>query len=143
MSNSDTHRQLVVFSLGREEYGLPIAQVREIVRYTDPRPLASAPAGIRGAISVRGERVPVCDLAARLGVAADPAKIVIVETGAGVAGVIVDDVREVLTVAADQLDPASACDSAFIEAIARVGDRLVSVLHTDGVLDGAALKAVA
>jgi purine-binding chemotaxis protein CheW len=68
MPNLDNHTQLVVVSLGGDEYGLPMAHVQEIVRYTDP---------VRGAISVRGKTVPVCDLAARLGVAADAAKIVI------------------------------------------------------------------
>ncbi|MGD1056377.1 MAG: chemotaxis protein CheW, partial [Solirubrobacteraceae bacterium] len=86
-------QQLVVFSLGDEEYALPITQVQEIVRYTEPRAVASETAWIRGVISLRGKIVPVFDLGARLGLAselASDAEIVIVETEAGIAGVIVD-----------------------------------------------------
>src|SRR5437868_12313249 len=84
-------QQLVVFSLGEEEYALPITQVQEIIRYTEPRAVASEAAWIRGVISLRGKIVPVCDLGARLGLnteRADNAKIVIVETDGGTAGEI-------------------------------------------------------
>src|SRR3954451_8667571 len=91
-------QQLVVFTLGDEEYALPITQVQEIIRYVEPRAVASEEPWIKGVISLRGKIIPVCDLAARLGlsnVRADGAKIVIVETAGGTAGVIVDDVEEV------------------------------------------------
>ena len=96
-----TSQQLVVFTLGSEEYALPIGAVHEIIRYTEPRSVASESAWVRGVISLRGKIIPVFDLAARLGLAAgdrEGGKIVIVETGTDQAGVIVDDVEEVLTV---------------------------------------------
>ena len=37
MSTAETTRQLVIFSLGSEEYALPITRVQEIIRYTEPR----------------------------------------------------------------------------------------------------------
>ena len=104
---SESTKQLVVFSLGEEEYALPITQVQEIIRYTEPRAVASDVHWIKGVISLRGKIIPVCDLAARLGLSSqsgDRANIVIVETEGGTAGVIVDDVEEVLTVEAAQLD---------------------------------------
>ena len=107
MSTSETTRQLVIFSLGAEEYALPITRVQEIIRYTEPRSVASQTAWIRGVINLRGKIVPVCDLALRLGLPterAESAKIVIVETQIGTAGVIVDDVEEVLTVSDEQLE---------------------------------------
>src|SRR4051812_37624313 len=100
-------QQLVVFSLGNEEYGLPITQVQEIIRYTEPRTIPSAFPSVRGVINLRGKIIPVCDLKQRLGLYnADGAegKIVIVESQAGTAGVIVDEVDEVLTVSDDQLE---------------------------------------
>src|SRR5437870_4403206 len=97
VSDTDSARQLVVFSLGEEEYALPIERVQEIIRFTEPRSVASRDPWLRGVISLRGKIVPVCDLAARLGLPAgqaDSAKIEIVETDTGTAGVIVDDVEE-------------------------------------------------
>ena len=138
--------QLVVFSLGHEEYALPITQVQEIIRFTEPRAVASEAPWIRGVISLRGKIVPVCDLAARLGLAterAEHAKIVIVETAGGTAGVIVDDVEEVLTVEEAQLDSVPAAGAEFIEAIAKIDDRLVVLLNPDGIFAGLDLAIAA
>src|SRR5262245_55880061 len=121
-------RQLVVFSLGEEEYALPIAQVHEIIRYTEPRSVASAANGVRGVINLRGKIVPVYDLAARLGLAATEGKegnIVIVEAAAGVAGVVVDDVDQVLTIDDENLEGVSSTASEAIESIAKLDDRLI------------------
>src|ERR1044072_3514914 len=97
-----TSQQLVVFSLGAEEYALPIGSVHEIIRYTEPRSVASDAKWIRGVIGLRGKIIPIFDLAARMGVetgaGSEPGKIVIVETGASQVGVIVDQVDEVLSV---------------------------------------------
>jgi purine-binding chemotaxis protein CheW len=136
MSAVQLSQQLVVFSLGNEEYALPITKVQEIIRYTEPRAVASETAWIRGVISLRGKIVPVCDLAARLGLATErpvDAKIVIVETENGTAGVIVDDVEEVLTVEPEQLDDVPSAGQDFIEAIAKVDDRLVVLLNANGI----------
>ena len=146
MSAAQLAQQLVVFSLGDEEYALPITKVQEIIRYTEPRAVASDAAWIRGVISLRGKIVPVCDLAARLGLAAElpsNAKIVIVETASGTAGVIVDDVEEVLTVDDEQLDAVPAAGSDFIEAIAKIDDRLVVLLNPDGIFAGIDISAAA
>ncbi len=138
--------QLVVFTLGREEYALPITQVQEIIRYTEPRAVASDAPWIRGVISLRGKIVPVCDLAARLGLAAeraDNAKIVIVETVTGTAGIVVDEVEEVLTVDDAQLDSVPGAGADFIEAIAKIDDRLVILLNPDGIFAGLELEHAA
>ncbi|HEV7772056.1 MAG TPA: chemotaxis protein CheW [Conexibacter sp.] len=130
-TDTDTS-QLVVCALGDEEYGLPVGQVREIVRYSEPRPVASDVPWMRGVVSLRGRLVPVHDLAARLGlVSADAtvpppaaAKLVIVETADEPIGVLVDDVVEVLTIDAAQLEPVPSGSG----QIARVGERLVLLL---------------
>src|SRR5204862_6924301 len=76
-----TSQQLVVFSLGSEEYALPIGAVHEIIRFTEPRTVASEVAWIRGVIGLRGKIIPIFDLCARMQLAAGETegKIVIVE----------------------------------------------------------------
>jgi len=123
-------RQLVVCALGAEEYGLPIEQVREIVRAVEPRPVASELPWMRGVIGLRGRLVPVHDLAVRLGVEARrgaSAKLVIVETTADPLAVLVDDVVEVLRVEAAQIEPVPSGSG----EIARVVERLVLLLDAD------------
>ena len=147
MSGDAPTRQLVVFSLGDEEYALPIADVHEIIRYTEPRSVASSVGWIRGVISLRGKIVPVYDLAARLGDARDPdhppQKIVIVESAERMAGVIVDDVAEVLTVDCDSVEPVPSATDASIDGIARIEDRLIVLLSPVGLFGGSAEIAAA
>jgi purine-binding chemotaxis protein CheW len=139
-------RQLVVFTLGTEQYALPIQQVHEIIRYAEPRSVASRADWVRGVISLRGRIVPVYDLAARLGVASElseQTKIVIVEAGNETAGVIVDGVEEVLTVEDDQLQEAPGADTTLIESIAKIGDRLVVLLKPAAVFSDPDLAVAA
>ena len=67
-----TSQQLVVFSLGAEEYALPIGAVHEIIRFTEPRAVASDADWIRGVIGLRGKIIPIFDLAARMGLPTPP-----------------------------------------------------------------------
>jgi purine-binding chemotaxis protein CheW len=146
MSEESVTRQLVVFSLGDEEYALPIADVHEIIRYTEPRSVASSVDWVRGVISLRGKIVPVYDLASRLGCAgredAAERKIVIVEAATQLAGVVVDDVAEVITVDADQLERIPSADEAAIDAIVKLDDRLIVLLTPAGLFGAAAEIAV-
>jgi purine-binding chemotaxis protein CheW len=131
-----TSQQLVVFSLGAEEYALPIGAVHEIIRYTEPRAVASDADWIRGVIGLRGKIIPIFDLAARMGLVdlgVEPGKIVIVETRTGQVGVIVDEVDEVITVTSDMLEDVPTASRDTIEAIAKVEDRLVILLNPEGL----------
>ena len=127
------------FQASGKKDALPITRVQEIIRYTEPRVVASRTAWIRGVINLRGKIVPVCDLAERLGLVlerSDVAKIVIVETETGTAGVIVDDVEEVLTVDDAQLEAVPTADTQTIESIAKINDRLVILLNPEGLFSG-------
>jgi purine-binding chemotaxis protein CheW len=129
-----TSHQLVVFSLGSEEYALPIGSVHEIIRFSEPRSVASEVPWIRGVIGLRGKIIPIFDLAARMGLEpSEPGKIVIVSSGSGQVGVMVDEVEEVLTVTSEQLEDVPTANSDSIEAIAKIDDRLVVLLDTSGL----------
>ena len=131
-----TSQQLVVFSIGSEEYALPIGAVHEIIRFSEPRSVASDVPWIRGVIGLRGKIIPIFDLASRLELPAadtDPGKIVILETGADQVGVMVDEVEEVLTITAEQLEAVPSADLQTIESIAKIGDRLVILLNPEGL----------
>jgi purine-binding chemotaxis protein CheW len=141
-----TSQQLVVFSLGSEEYALPIGAVHEIIRFTEPRTVASDAAWIRGVIGLRGKIIPIFDLASRMALDtgdAQPGKIVIVESGAGQVGVMVDEVEEVLTVSSEQLEDVPTANSEAIEAIAKIDDRLVILLNPEGLFARTAAEEIA
>lgn len=129
-------QQLVVFTLAGEQYALPITRVQEIIRWSQPRSVASRDAGVRGVISLRGRIIPVYDLAVRLGRGHEDrgeASIAIVECGQETAGIVVDCVDEVLTVQPDQLEALPVGDTDTIEAVAKVGDRLIGILAADNL----------
>jgi purine-binding chemotaxis protein CheW len=146
MSSSDAASsflggQVVAFTVGGEEYALPIDQIREVIRYTQPRNLSSSDPQMLGVISLRGKIVPVADLGGYLGVNTTPgedAKIVILDTGdAGSAGVIVDDVHEVLTLQGSDIEPLPNGN----DSIAKIGDRLVVVLNARDIFGDTQLAA--
>jgi purine-binding chemotaxis protein CheW len=144
MSTQTHTRQLVVFNIGIEQYALPIEQVHEIIHYEKPRSVASGVGWVSGVISLRGRIVPVYDLAARLGLESeltDQTKIVIIEAGTETAGVIVDDVDEVLTVDDTQFEDVPGADPALIDSIAKIGDRLVVLLKPSTLFATPALFA--
>lgn len=134
-------RQLVVFSLRGEEYGLPIARVQEIIDYTRPRTVLARDPWIAGVIPLRGKVLPVYDLALRLGLGAGVAhvpepKIVIVEAGGDLAGVVVDDVEQVLTLDAADLEAMPASGDGM-DSVIRLGDRLIVLLDVDALFGSA------
>ena len=141
-----TSQQLVVFSLGSEEYALPIGSVHEIIRFTEPRTVASDAAWIRGVIGLRGKIIPIFDLSSRMQLSvgdSEAGKIVIVESGTGQVGIMVDEVEEVLTVSSDQLEDVPSANSDSIEAIAKIEDRLVILLNPEGLFAGSAAEEIA
>ncbi|HEX2702368.1 MAG TPA: chemotaxis protein CheW [Solirubrobacteraceae bacterium] len=136
MSAPDSTRQIVVFALGDEEYALTIGDVQEIIRYVVPRPVSSDAPWIRGVISLRGRIIPVYDLATWLGVppgAREPAKIIVIEAGDHTAGLVVDDVTEVLTVDEGEIELLRVTSSSGPHSIAKVGDRLIVLLAGESI----------
>ena len=105
MTAAKGERQLVVFSLHGEHYGLPITTVREIIRYVAPSATAAARGVIQGMISLRGRTLPIVDLSSRLGRSLEvgsQTRILVLEIASGALGLIVDTVDGILPIAADQ-----------------------------------------
>ena len=134
-------RQLVIFSLGEEHYGVPITSVQEIIRHTPPRPMPESPPGVEGVINLRGRLIPVLSLAERLGVHAETpedAKVVIIELADSVVGIVVDEVREVVTIdlATTEPPPANVIGSArsAIESVAKLDAGLLVILDPERLL---------
>lgn len=96
--------------LANEEYLVPIDQVREVLRLRETTPVPHAPEHAPGVISLRGDMLPVIDLAKRLGIQAgardEKSRIVVVGIDDEDAGLIVDRVSGVVRFPADALGPA-------------------------------------
>lgn len=137
------YKQYVLFRLGTEEYGLPIERVMSIIRYEPATPVPHAPAMIEGVINLRGQVIPVVDLARRLlGQELEhtaTARIVVAEGESGLVGLAVDSASEVATIPLSQIRPApeSTLSEETLEAfegVANHGERLVILLDPEKAL---------
>ena len=135
-------QQLVVFELGAELYGVEIARVHEIIRLQTVTRVPRAPAFVEGVINLRGKVIPVVDLRRRFGLPSAEhtrsTRIVVVEIGDQVVGIVVDGVSEVLRVNTATVEPPSpvvaGIDSEYLHGIAKLPERLVILLDLDRVL---------
>jgi purine-binding chemotaxis protein CheW len=134
-------QRLLVFRLDGAPYALPVERVREIVRRRPITPVPRVPAEVLGVISLRGQVIEVLDLRRRLGLASGAvsgrrARIVVAHDGQGrVAGILVDGVDEVATVAEEALCDLPGGSAGAVEGLCRLGGRFVSVVDLDRVMD--------
>ncbi len=112
--------QLVVFELDKEEYGVEIEDLKEIIRIPQVTPVPGAPDFISGILNLRGKIVVTLDLEKRFKLAREhqavPQHIIIVEVGNSLFGVIVDKVAGVLRVPISQIKKAPGLVTAKIHA---------------------------
>jgi len=134
---------LVTFMLDREEFGVPIGRVREVLRVGDITRVPEAPPHIRGVTSVRGRILPVVEIRSRLGLAGlgEPdvrARLVVVEAHGRVLGLLVDAVNQVVRVPAESvLEPPAEVVGAqtdYVTGIGRLDTRLIILLDLDRAL---------
>ena len=128
----------LVFTLGRENFGVDVNIVNEIVRVPAfITRVPNAPMYIRGVINLRGTIVPVFDMHMKTGMATTPltdeARIVVITISDVIFGMIVNSVREVKTIYDTQLEPAtklsSAVDRRYVLWVAKPADeRLILLL---------------
>lgn len=135
--------QLVVFSIGNEEFGVDISQVREIVRLIAITYLPKAPKFIEGVVNLRGQVVAVIDLAKRLNISSktrgDTTRIIIVEIEGMTVGMIVDSVSEVLRLSSENVEGIPSVietevEEHFISGVGKLKDRLLVLLDLKKIL---------
>ena len=144
-------RQLVVFELADQRYGVDIGTVREIIRMSEITHVPDAPPSVEGVINLRGTVIPVVDLRKRFGLRVSEStaqsRVVVVEIGDESFGVVVDAVAEVLRIPGSSVEAASAIvtttDSFYIDGIAKVGDQLLILLDLEKALSAEALQRLA
>lgn len=135
-------RQLVVFSLADEAYGVDIYKIREIIRVPAITKVPRAPEYVEGVINLRGGVIPVLDLRKRFGLEkgeeSDDRRIVVTELGNQTVGMVVDGVSEVLEVDASEIDLPSeyvaTVDTQYITGIVKTDQKLIILLDLEQVL---------
>ena len=132
-------KQYIVITFGNEQYGIDISYVDNIVRMQKITRVPKAQPYFKGVINLRGEVVPVMSL--RLNdVFTNTSRIIILKIEQkGVLGIIVDEVKEVVTLGSEEIDKVAHnpkdVKSTFINGIGKNGDDLISLFDISSVVD--------
>lgn len=137
----------LTFVLGHESYGIPVLQVREIIRHTTITAVPKMPDYVKGVINLRGKVIPIADLRVKFQLEhaeiAERTCIVVVQVALASGsranmGLIVDGVESVANVAAKDIEPTpdfgTQLSTDYILGMAKIDQRVVTLLEIDRVL---------
>lgn len=146
--------QVVVFALGKEEYGMPIEVVREITRLGDIRTIPKAPSYVKGLINIRGAAIPLIDLHVRFGIDSGVAIsgdegealiknefALITEVDGNLVGFAVDQVKEV-RILENIAPPPPLVTASFIGGLVNLPDRIIMQLIPERILEREELHGI-
>jgi purine-binding chemotaxis protein CheW len=142
-TKSGDELQLVVFNIGKEEFGVEIMRVQEIIRMTSITGIPQAPAYIRGIINLRGRIIVVLNLNVIMGMETkeldENTRIIVANIDETVMGFIVDSVSEVIRLPENNVEPAPAVIASkigteYVRGVGKMEDRLLILLDLDKML---------
>lgn len=137
--------QYIVIRVGAEQYGIDIRYVDNIVRMQAVTRVPKVPNYLKGVINLRGEVIPVMSIRLKMGLENDEVtratRIIILKLEQeGNVGVMVDEVKEVVTLTADQIDKVSHEPKdgrpMFINGIGKHNNGLISLLDLNSITLG-------
>jgi purine-binding chemotaxis protein CheW len=139
MSPQEKELTLVTFALGKEMFGVPIQQIKEIIRVCEIIHVPNTPPFMEGIINLRGSVVCVMDLRKRFHVSNPELshfnRILIIEMKERILGLIVDKTSEVVRLSESSLDPIppemKSMDTRFLKAVGKNADRFILIIDVE------------
>ena len=140
-SESETF-QYIVIKLGNEQYGIDIRYIDNIVRMQHITRVPKVAGYLKGVINLRGEVIPVMSLRIKMDLPADEitkvTRIIILKLEQhGTIGVIVDEVKEVVTLSTDEIEKvtydAKEERNSFLSGVGKHENELISILDLSAV----------
>ncbi len=118
-------REVLAFEINDERYALPLGSVREILKVPPITPVPRAPRAVLGIISVRGKMTTLLDLRRLLAVPerrqTKATRVLLVDTGEEVMGVLIDRVMHVIRLKESEVEPAAVVGSELSEHVFGIG----------------------
>ena len=142
-SEKKEEKQILVFRIAREELGLDISCVREVLRPQAIYPLPKTPDFIEGVINLRGHIIALIDLGKRLHaeqIEEEPhQRIIICRVNKFIVGLMVNTLREILALSKEEIRPipevvSLQMDAEVLSGIARVGERVIPILDLEHIV---------
>ena len=146
MGMMDREGKYLTFALGKEEYGIGILKVKEIIGMMPVTAVPRTPGHVRGVINLRGKVIPVVDLRLKFGMEemdnSERTCIIVVEIGGAagsvLTGIVVDAVSEVLNIKGGDIEDAPAFGSKlntdYILGMAKMNGGVKILLDIDKVM---------
>lgn len=133
---------LVTFALDQEEFGIPIGQVREVIRVAEITRVPQARPHVRGVTNLRGRVLAVVEIRTRMGLTpaeiTPKSRVVVVGVHDRTLGILVDSVSQVVKIPAATVVPAPdevlSPGADYISGVARWNSRLIILLDLEKVL---------
>ncbi|WP_352418842.1 chemotaxis protein CheW [Proteiniborus sp.] len=134
--------QYVVFKLGKEEYGIDIMNVREIVQYQESVKVPNSPKFIEGIINFRGNVIPIVCLKKRFGMkdkATDAnTRIIVINLNDKQIGFLVDEASQTIRLDDSNIDPTpdiiTGIERKYITGVGKLDNRLIILIDLEKVL---------
>lgn len=139
----DTQKdKFLTFYVGKEEYGIDVGYVTEIINIQTISLVPDMPNFIKGIINLRGKIIPVMDIRIRFRLEPqeynDRTCIIIANISNILVGLIVDEVKEVANIPENQIEPPpitpNRVGSRFIKGIGKLGEVVIILLDLDKLL---------
>jgi len=144
--------QIVIFKLAKEEFGVDISEVKEIIKMEEIIAIPNTEEHIKGIINLREKIIVVVSLAKKLNLPVKQydkdTRIIIIEKDTNVVGMIVDSVEEVLRFSADRISPApqmikNELDSKYLQGVCVIGQRLIVLLDLTMLISAKDIDSIA
>jgi purine-binding chemotaxis protein CheW len=142
-------QQIVGFRVGKENFGVPIGIVHEIVRMMEITVVPDAPTFIEGVINLRGKIIPVVDLRKRFAETAEHNRrnrILVAELDGHNVGLVVDSANEVLKVDPETIEPAPNIfqqgELNYVTGVGKLGDKLVILIDLAKIMQRGELRRI-
>lgn len=135
--------QYIVIQLGQEQYGIDIQYIDNIVRMQHITRVPKVAGYIKGVINLRGEVIPVMSIRVKMGFEEDEitkaTRVIILKLEQhGTIGIIVDEVKEVITLDNSQVEKISYDSkeerSEFLSGVGKYDGQLISLLDLNAVV---------
>lgn len=141
--------QLVTFNLGSEEFGIDILKVNEINRLMEVTKVPKAPKYILGVINLRGVIIPVVDLRLRFSMEQEEVgkktRIMVIEALEKAICFIVDEVKEVVRISYDRIEPApeivAGIGCEYLRGVGKVDERLINIIDAERLFNKSEMMA--
>ncbi|ART76366.1 chemotaxis protein CheW [Sutcliffiella horikoshii] len=142
MEATEKKLKLIVFELQKEEYAIPVQQVRSIEKLLPITRVPNVPPHIKGVINLRGVITPIVDLRARFDIEekrkTDASRIIITVVDEHEVGFIVDAANDVVDITEDQIEPApevvGSLENKYVQGVVKIDKRLFVCLDLNEIL---------